>query len=66
MRRNCRFFGVESSNLLTNEFLDICRMPGEELEESCECYGIKLKADCCLLDKTRACAGFVYESWADS
>lgn len=57
VRRNCRFFGVESSNLLTNEFLDICRMPGEELEESCECYGIKLKADCCLLDKTRACAG---------
>lgn len=49
VRRNCRFFGVESSNLLTNEFLDICRMPGEELEESCECYGIKLKADCCLL-----------------
>ena len=30
---------------------------GEKLEESCECYGIKLKADCCLLDKTRACAG---------
>ena len=57
VRRNCRFFGVESSNLLTNEFLDICRMPGEELEELCECYGIKLKADCCLLDKTRACAG---------
>lgn len=57
VRRNCRFFGVESSNLLTNEFLDICRMPGEELEESCECYGIKLKADCCLLDKTHACAG---------
>ena len=57
VRRNCRFFGVESSNLLTNEFLDICRMSGEKLEESCECYGIKLKADCCLLDKTRACAG---------
>lgn len=57
VRRNCSFFGVESSNLLTNEFLDICRMPGEKLEESCECYGIKLKADCCLLDKTRACAG---------
>lgn len=57
LRGNCRSFGVESSNLLTNEFLGICRMPGEELEESCECYGIKLQAGCCLLDKARACAG---------
>lgn len=57
LRKNCRFFGVESTSFFTNEFFCISRMPGEELEESCECYKIKLKADCSLLDKARACAG---------
>ena len=57
LRKNCRFFGAESSSFFNNEFFCISRMPGEELEESCECYKIKLKADCSLLDKARACAG---------
>lgn len=52
----CKSFGMEGSSLWKHEFLGIYHTKGERLEKSCEYNGIKLKADCSLLDKARACA----------